>query len=177
MFLAPLALLLTGAAAAAENAGAAESGSKPLSTLAGGRAGVWRPPVWRQVRIEQRFSIRINPGTASMPPAVVEELEEEKRVEHVDAHKTGKCLGITTIAAVQPGDGDELLLFLHDQRIISVKLEKRCSARAFYSGFYIAGNTDGAICAGRDILLSRSGTNCKVRRLNELVPSLDRRFP
>lgn len=137
----------------------------------------WHPPVFRQVRIEQHFSIRITPGTAAMPPALVEELEESERVDRAEQRRGGKCLGIGSIAAVQPGDGDELLLFLHDQRIISVKLEKRCNARAFYSGFYIARNADGAICPGRDILQSRSGTNCKVRRLNELVRSGYRRFP
>ena len=112
-----------------------------------------------------------------MPPSVVEEIEEQERVERVESHKFGKCLGITSIAALRPGDGDELLLFLHDDRIISATLEKRCSARDFYSGFYIAGNADGAICVGRDILHSRSGDNCKVRRLQELVPAGFRRFP
>jgi hypothetical protein len=137
----------------------------------------WRAPVWRQVRIEQRFSIRITPGTASMPPSVVEEIQEEERVEHLEARKIGKCLAINNIAAVRPGDSNELLLFLHDQRIISAMLEKRCSARDFYSGFYLVRNADGAICAGRDILQSRSGANCKLRRLKELVPTGYRRFP
>jgi len=112
-----------------------------------------------------------------MPQAMVEELEEEERVERVGQRHIGKCLGINAIVAVRPGDGEELLLFLRDQRIITVTLQKRCNARDFYSGFYVARNADGAICSGRDILQSRSGANCKVRRLNELVPSGYRRFP
>lgn len=183
MFLAPLALLLVGAAVTADPGGAAASGGgSPVPAVASALHGQplvadWHPPVWRQVRIEQHSSIRITPGTAAMPPAMVEELEQEERVEHLGQRKFGKCLGINTIAAVQSGDGDELLLFLHDQRIISVKLEKRCSARDFYSGFYIIRHADGAMCTGRDILQSRSGANCKIRRLMELVPSGYRRFP
>jgi hypothetical protein len=112
-----------------------------------------------------------------MPQAMVAELEEEERVERLGQHHIGKCLGINTIAAVRPGDHDELLLFLHDQRIVTVTLQKRCNARDFYSGFYVARSADGAICAGRDILQSRSGAYCKVRRLNELATSGYRRFP
>lgn len=171
MILAPLALLLIGAAPAAQSGDATASRSLWQAQAS------WLPPVWRQVRIEQRFSIRITPGTASMPPSVVEEIEEEQRVERMAERKIGKCLGINSISQVRAGDGDELLLFLRDQRIISVTLEKRCNARDFYSGFYLVRNADGAICAGRDILQSRSGANCKVRRLNELVPTGYRRFP
>lgn len=177
MFLAPLALLLIGAATAAESEGAFVAGrGRPLTAMSPPLMG-WHWPVWRQVRIEQHFSIRITPGTATMPPAVVEKLEEDARVERVEERKIGKCLSANSIAAVRPGDGDELLLFLHDQRIISVTLEKRCSARDFYSGFYIERSVDAAICSGRDILHSRSGANCKVRRMHELVPSRYRRFP
>ena len=168
IFLAPLALLLIGAAPPFD--GLTASGNLP--SWPG-----WRSPPWRQVRIEQRFSIRITPGTAAMPPSVVEEIEQEERTVRVEQRKVGKCLAINSIATLEPGDGDELLLFLHDDRIISANLEKRCSARDFYSGFYIVGNADGAICTGRDILHSRSGDNCKVRRLHELVPARYRRFP
>ena len=136
----------------------------------------WHLPVWRQVRIMQRFSIRITPGTAAMPPAVVTEVYEDRIVRVVE-RKIGKCLGIGNIASVRAGDNNQLLLFLHDQRVISAVLEKRCSARDFYSGFYVDRNADGAICVGRDRLQSRSGANCRLKRFNELLPAAYRRFP
>lgn len=182
IFLAPLALLLIGAAAKPESsdasggAGDVGAGLSAISSMPPPRAN-WRQPVWRQVRIEQHFSIRISPGTATMPAWVIEELEQESRVEGGEDRRIGKCLVISSIAALRPGDGDELLLFLNDDRIIGATLEKRCNARDFYSGFYVERNADGAICAGRDTLQSRSGTNCKVRRLHELVPTASRRFP
>ncbi len=171
IFFAPLALLLIGAATAAE-----ESSALGAMTQSKDATLAWHMPAWRQVRIEQRFSIRITPGTASMPPSVIEELEED-RIEGVEARKSGKCVSIGSIAAVRAGDNNELLLFLHDQRVISAMLEKHCSARDFYSGFYVERNADGAICVGRDRLQSRSGANCRVKRLNELRPAGYRRFP
>jgi hypothetical protein len=177
MSLAPLALLLIGAAAAAQAEATVVTKREPSLTQTLPALAIWRAPVWRQVRIEQHFLIRITPGTAAMPPAVVEEIEEEERIERVAARKIGKCLVINSIASVHPGDGDELLLFMRDDRIISAMLEKRCNARDFYAGFYIDPNADAAICVGRDILHSRSGASCKVKRLHELVPTGYRRFP
>jgi hypothetical protein len=133
--------------------------------------------VWRQVRIEQHLIIRIIPGPATLPPAEVEELEEEQRTVRLAEHKIGKCLAVASIATLEPGDSNELLLFLRDDRVIGATLEKRCSARDFYAGFYVERHPDGAICAGRDTLQSRSGANCKVRRLHELVATSFRRFP
>ena len=134
-------------------------------------------PVWRQVRIIQRFSIRIAPGIAPLPQAQIEEWQDEERIAGPDARRGGKCVPINAIAAVQPGDGDELLLFLHNQRVVVAKLGRRCNAQDFYSGFYVMRNADGAICAGRDILQARSGANCRVKRLNEAQPAGFRRFP
>jgi hypothetical protein len=169
-----MALLLIGAAAQADSAG---SGIERSLVSVGPLPTPWQGQVWRQVRIERHFSIRITPGTASMPPSVIEEMEEEDRIEPRAGRKISKCVSVSSIAALRPGDGDEMLLFLHDDRIIRATLDKRCSARDFYSGFYIERNADGAICTGRDILHSRSGANCKVRRLHELVSTGYRRFP
>ena len=51
-----------------------------------------------------------------------------------------RCVPISGISGVQTGNGNRLLLFLRDQRIISVNLERACRARDFYSGFYIERN-------------------------------------
>jgi hypothetical protein len=171
MFLAPLALLLIGAAAAAESAGSVALTQPDAPTAS------WRAPVWRQVRIEQHVIIRIIPGPVTIPPPEVEEDEEQLRIERQAERKVGKCLAVASIATLEAGDSNELLLFLRDDRVIGATLEKHCSARDFYAGFYVERHPDGAICAGRDSLQSRSGANCKVRRLHELVASRVRRFP
>ena len=80
-----------------------------------------------------------------------------------------RCVPIAGISGVQTGNGNRLLLFLRDQRIISVNLERACRARDFYSGFYIERNADGKLCVDRDKLQSRSGAKCEVERMRQLV--------
>ena len=67
------------------------------------------------------------------------------------------------------GEDNRLILFMRDRRIVSAELERACHARDFYAGFYVARNTDGMICTGRDKLQSRAGMNCAVSRLRQLV--------
>ena len=49
------------------------------------------------------------------------------------------------------------------------ELERACSARDYYSGFYVQRTSDGQICVDRDTLQSRTGASCKLSRLRELV--------
>ena len=81
----------------------------------------------------------------------------------------GRCLPVAGIAGVQVGQGNRLILFMRDRRVISAALERACSARDYYSGFYVERSNDGQICVRRDSLLSRSGANCKLTRLHQLV--------
>lgn len=142
-------------------------------------AGFWkglleayRPEAQEQVRIERRVIVRISPraptqdangpGAAALPAP---RRYEEKRM--------GKCVPIKGISSVQISRQDRLLLFMRDHRIVSVKLDKSCSVRDYYSGFYVEDSDDGMICAGRDTLHSRAGVNCSVTKLHRLVPSDD----
>lgn len=84
-----------------------------------------------------------------------------------------RCLPVSQIAGVQTGTGNRLLLFLNNQRIVSVNLERACRARDFYSGFYVERSDDGQICVDRDELQSRSGAKCEVERMSQLVPVED----
>lgn len=129
----------------------------------------FRPENQDQVRIERRVIIRISPrlplqdDPASDPPARPAPRRFEER-------RMGKCVPIKGIAGVQISRQDRLLLFMHDHRIISARLEKSCNVRDFYSGFYVENSQDGMICAGRDTLHSRAGVNCELSRFHRLVP-------
>jgi hypothetical protein len=178
--LAPLALMLPGGGASPAGAGLASapmvrSGVAGLPVAAPAPA---QPEVARQVRIEQHFFIRITPGGPAVPPQMQVELQQQEEAPtRYEEHRLGKCVAIGSIGAVQGGEGNRLLLFMRDQHIISAMLEKACQARDFYSGFYVERNADGLICADRDTLQSRSGANCKLKRLYELLPAAWRRFP
>ena len=122
-----------------------------------------------QVRIEQRVVIRIAPAAglvrqnlnADLPPRAAPPRFEERGKE--------KCLGLGTIAGVQTGSGNRLVLFLHDRKMISVGLEKACRARDFYAGFYVEKNKDGQLCVSRDKLQSRTGARCESETMRQLV--------
>lgn len=123
----------------------------------------------RQVRIEQRVVIRIAPAArqnllAELPQRAVTRLEERGKE---------KCVPLEGIAGVQTGNGNRLVLYLRDQRMISVNLEKSCRARDFYSGFYVEKNKDGRLCVDRDKLQSRTGARCEVEAMRRLVEVQD----
>ena len=68
---------------------------------------------------------------------------------------------------------NRLILFMRDRRLVSAALEKTCSPRDFYSGFYVERTEDGLFCTGRDVLKSRTGATCGVRRFANLIAVKD----
>lgn len=127
----------------------------------------------RQVRIEQRVIIRISPGPiprggGDPRRGLMAEFAERLGPRFAE-RRMGQCLPVGGIVGVQPDGPSRLILFMRDQRIISAALEKGCNARDYYSGFLVERTSDGMICAARDKLLSRTGANCSLGRLRQLV--------
>ena len=122
-----------------------------------------------QVRIRKRVIIRVprrRPSSASSLAApslrTVPPVYKEKKI--------GKCLPMNSILGVQMFGGRNLDLITRDRKRIRARLEKKCQARNFYSGFYMEKSSDGKICADRDVLHSRTGSKCEISRFRELVP-------
>jgi hypothetical protein len=127
-----------------------------------------------QVRIERRMTIRITPlSPQPRRTDMLFGLPNRAVAPHFEERRMGKCLSVYGISGVQPNGGNRLLLFMRDQRIVSAELEQACRARDFYSGFYLSQSNDGKLCVGRDTLLSRSGVNCKLSSIHQLVESSD----
>ncbi|ODT01835.1 MAG: hypothetical protein ABS49_00425 [Erythrobacter sp. SCN 62-14] len=122
-----------------------------------------------QVRIEQRVVVRISPQPMAVRQELAAQAFERELVNRYEERKIGKCLPLESIAAVQTGGANRLVLFLRDQRMVSLSLEKGCRARDFYSGFYVERHKDGRLCIERDQLQSRSGAICEIERLRQLV--------
>ena len=189
-FFAPL-MLIASAAGAIEarnlSAEAAVSQSeRPVARLdeaslehpASGVASSWRteflqrdfvPDSARQVRIERRMTIRITPRNAPVRPDMFAELPDREIEPRYIERRIGKCLPVAGIAGVQANGGKNIILFMRDRRIVSADLERACHARDFYSGFYLSPSSDGRLCVDRDALQSRSGANCKLERIRQLV--------
>lgn len=121
-----------------------------------------------QVSIEQRFTIRITPRAPAPPVTMLNDMAEPGGVRLVE-RKMGRCVPVDGIASVQYGAVNKLVLYMRDRRIVSATLDKGCRAVDFYSGFYVAKNSDGMLCAKRDPILSRSGSNCRVEGLRQLI--------
>ncbi len=123
----------------------------------------------RQVRIEQRVILRITPRRQSNRNSLLARLPQQGLNTAYEEREMERCLPMAGISAVQTGTGNRLLLFLRDNRIVSVNLERACRARDFYSGFYIERSEDGQLCVDRDELQSRSGAKCEVEAMRQLV--------
>lgn len=123
----------------------------------------------RQVRIDQRVTIRISPQRQTNRNSLLARLPQRGLATTFEEREMERCVPMTGISGVQTGNGNRLLLFLNDRRIISVSLERACRARDFYSGFYIERSEDGQLCVDRDELQSRSGAKCEVERMRQLV--------
>lgn len=122
-----------------------------------------------QVRIERRVTVRIAPYRQSNRNSLLAQLPRRGVTQTFEERKMASCVPVSGIAGVQTGNGNRLLLFLRDQRIVSLNLERGCRSRDFYSGFYVERNEDGRLCVKRDQLQSRSGAKCEVERMRQLV--------
>lgn len=120
-----------------------------------------------QVRIEQRVTIRVSPARPNNS-AVLANLPRQFP-DRLTERKMGKCVPMDGVAGVQTGGPSKLILYMRDRRIISAQLEKACSARDFYSGFYVETSKDGNLCINRDKLQSRTGTKCELSQFRRLV--------
>lgn len=130
---------------------------------------------WQQVRIEQRVVIRITPRDpgreVAMPQALTIQLQPRQPSFRVRERRMSNCMPAMGIAAVQPITDGRLLFYMRDRRLIAANLEKMCSARDFYLGFYMTKTTDGQLCVNRDEIHSRAGTTCMLQGVRELVPT------
>ncbi len=137
----------------------------PFDTLERAR----QPQHQHQVRVEQRVVIRIGPAAAQARTQMLADLPRRPmrtryaEVEHDD------CIDAEGVVGVQPTADNRLLFFTRSNQIIAAELEDGCTARAFYSGFYIERSDDARLCVDRDRLQSRAGASCQVEEFTRLV--------
>jgi hypothetical protein len=143
--------------------------AEPVAEIANPLNAIQRSQTVNQVRIERRITIRISPQRPATSNSLFASLPQQSLRTRYEERKMEKCIPVGGIAGVQTGSGSQLLLFLRDRRIVRVNLEKACLARDFYSGFYVEQSKDGKICVDRDKLQSRTGANCEITRMRQLI--------
>jgi hypothetical protein len=133
---------------------------------------------WNQVHIEQRVIIRVAPHALSREAIAPRARQMEdvlvplspSMVVRMRERRAANCMSAAGIAAVQPVTDGRLLFHMRDRRMIAARLEKACSARDFYLGFYMSKTPDGQLCIKRDQIHSRAGTTCALKEVREFVP-------
>ncbi|WP_375396437.1 hypothetical protein [uncultured Sphingomonas sp.] len=82
--------------------------------------------------------------------------------------KGPKCITAARLrGAIVTGD-DQVDLVLAGNERVRAKLKGDCPALGFYGGFYLKPAGDGDVCAGRDVVRSRSGGLCEIARFRRL---------
>jgi len=126
-------------------------------------------PTQQQVRIERRVIFRVMPRSSTSRTSLVPNRQPSAQRTKIIERKIGKCIPLEKISALRTGSGKNLILFTRDSKVLSLRLEKSCRARDFYSGFYVEKDEDGQLCIDRDKLRSRSGAQCEVKRMRQLI--------
>lgn len=159
----------SGAVTEPSAAGPAEARDDPLAVWQQLTDGFLTPEA-AQVRIEQHVIWRIAPMPGPARESMLAIAPTLPTAPRMIERKMGDCVPMSWIAGGQPQSGSRLLLFLRDRRLVAANLEKACSARDFYSGFYVdKPNADGKLCADRDRILARSGARCQISSFRLLV--------
>lgn len=127
-----------------------------LSTVAPAGADP-APPQYAQLTIEQSLVVRVPRRTPAKP------LRWKSK-------KGPKCVAMSAIAGAAVVADDAIDLALRGGQRLRAQFSSNCPALDYYSGFYILPTRDGRICAERDVIRTRAGGQCEIRRFRKLVP-------
>jgi hypothetical protein len=114
-----------------------------------------------QMMIQQRIIIRVPAVNPPSPPHRPIRLKEVKGP---------KCVTLNQLAGASIGQNDAVDLFMRGGMRLRAQLDDDCPALDYYAGFYIAPTADGKVCQRRDMLHTRAGQQCRVKRFYLLVP-------
>ncbi|WP_375272480.1 hypothetical protein [Sphingomonas sp.] len=127
----------------------------------------WAGDEYAQLTIHERLIVRIPHVPMSRSASAL----NARAVAPAWREKKGpRCLEMKSLTGAAIGGEGEVDLIVEGTRRYRARLDGQCPTRNFYSGFYLKPTKDGKICAGRDIMRSRSGARCAIDRFRKLVP-------
>jgi hypothetical protein len=123
-------------------------------------------PLEGQVIFHQHIVIRI--PRMPMPPPMI----ERPPMPPVEWHEQDgpKCVDGDDLVAATIPTADQVDLMLRDGERMRARLDKKCHALDFYTGFYVVAGRDGRVCSKRDSIKTRSGDDCPIDKFRRLVP-------
>lgn len=113
---------------------------------------------YAQVTIQQTMIIRVPKSPATPAPL------------RWKAKKGPKCVAMNAIAGAAIVADDAIDLVMRGGQRLRAQFSSHCPALDYYSGFYMLPTADGQVCAERDLIRTRSGGQCEIRRFRKLVP-------
>lgn len=134
-----------------------------LAFLLGGEDALAKqstPPV-RVMMVEQRMTLRV-----SVRPRSTMIVEWDER-------KGPKCVPARAIAGAALAGRDGIDFVLRNHQRVRARFDSDCEGLDFYGDFYIQPE-DQMVCAGRDVIRSRVGGSCEIRKFRTLVPVIAR---
>jgi hypothetical protein len=117
-----------------------------------------------QLTIHQRIVIRIPRVLGGRRDPRADPLEQSWT-----AKKGPKCVPLGALEGAIIAQPDSVDLLIADGTRLRAELDDDCPSLDFYSGLYIKGTSDGMVCADRDSIRSRSGSQCKIDKFRRLV--------
>jgi hypothetical protein len=84
--------------------------------------------------------------------------------------KGPKCVPARAIGGSGMVAEDSVDLILRNGARLRARLQDRCPALDYYYGFYMTPGADGQVCADRDNIRSRVGSQCRIERFRTLTP-------
>jgi len=135
-----------------------------------------RPPSpqrMAQVTIREQVIIRVQ--TQSPSAALTAPRESRSRLLpsapiRWREKKAPRCVALNTLAGASVTQADAVDLVLRGGERLRAKLDTTCRALDYYSGFYLKPTGDGKMCAERDTIHDRSGSQCEITSFRRLVP-------
>ncbi|SCW89838.1 hypothetical protein SAMN02927924_03814 [Sphingobium faniae] len=123
------------------------------------------PTQWAQLTIERRAIIRVPMMRKGREPMRIAPDAKDAWQEK----KGPRCIALRSIRSASIVVANGVDLILADGHRYRARLERRCDATGFYSGFYVEPDEDGSLCSGRDELQARSGLSCGIDSFRRLV--------
>lgn len=119
------------------------------------------------VTVHQQIIVRVSPGPRPTGAGAVSTVRWEE-------HRGPRCIPARQILGAARLGQNSVDLVFRDRTRVRARLEGRCPALDFYSGFYLPLAPDGQICADRDSVRSRTGGECQIEQFRTLTAATAR---
>jgi hypothetical protein len=128
------------------------------------------PRIQPQPNARPNARIETARGALAAPPPAPLPVLPNARIEAARERKGPKCLKLGDIRGALISLDTGITMVTGEDDFFRVHFSRSCRSADFYASFYIEPNKDGAICAGRDMLHARNGSQCGIEKFSRLEP-------